>query len=802
MIRKIHAMKNKTKNISGNKKQVKAVMKKKPSSSKSLLPKTIKKKNNTKSVLKNTLSSKRPAAKALNREDAERYRNIIENIADGYFEVDLSGNFTFFNDAVCLTLGYSRKELTGKNNRFYTDKENAKIVFQAYNKVYKTGKTLKAFGYHITRKDGSKRYIEGSVSLLINSSQKPIGFWGIMDDFTERKQAEESLQEAARDWQATFDAVGDAICLLDKDQRILRCNRTMAGMFGVKQDKLIGQRCWEVVHGTKEPIPECPVIRIKSSLVREETDIRVKNRWFNVIADPILNETGAIRGIVHIVRDITERKRIEEELRREEQRFRILAEQSSDIIAIVSREGFITYENPAVERFLGIKTEERIGFSIFDRIHPDDLKFATDVFKAFTFNKSSKDIYAPVREIRLRHYDGSWRTFETMASKLLNNNNVEAVIINLRDITKRKKAEKDLQESEELFRNLFRYHAAVKLIIDPDTGCIIDANEAAIKYYGWPREQITRMKIQDINMSEPEEIEEAMEKVRDQKRISFEFRHRRADGSIRDVEIFSSNIKVQGNDILHTIVYDITERKREEEELNKYRDHLEELVRERTAELEAFSYSVSHDLRAPLRTIDGFGQALLEDYDNKLDAQGKDYLTRIRTATSTMAELIEDMLKLSRITRSEMDIIKVNLSNIAKSITDELRKSQPQRIVNIKIADSLEDWADPRLMRIVLENLLGNAWKFTGEKEPAEIEFGLIKKDEAEIYFVRDNGAGFDMEYAHKLFAPFQRLHNIEEYPGTGIGLAIIKRIIHRHGGKVWAEGEPDKGATFYFTLR
>jgi len=225
-------------------------------------------------------------------------------------------------------------------------------------------------------------------------------------------------------------------------------------------------------------------------------------------------------------------------------------------------------------------------------------------------------------------------------------------------------------------------------------------------------------------------------------------------------------------------------------------------VRERTAELEAFSYSVSHDLRAPLRTIDGFGQALLEDYDKKLDTQGKDYLARIRTATSTMAELIEDMLKLSRITRSEMDIIKVNLSNIAKSITDELRKSQPQRIVNIKIADSLEDWADPRLMRIVLENLLGNAWKFTGEKEPAEIEFGLIKKDKAEIYFVRDNGAGFDMEYEHKLFAPFQRLHNIEEYPGTGIGLAIIKRIIHRHGGKVWAEGEPDKGATFYFTLQ
>jgi PAS domain S-box-containing protein len=265
---------------------------------------------------------------------------------------------------------------------------------------------------------------------------------------------------------------------------------------------------------------------------------------------------------------------------------------------------------------------------------------------------------------------------------------------------------------------------------------------------------------------------------------------------------FSASVYSPEKEYFVTIFEDITERKKAEDEIQKLNESLEQRVRERTAELEAFSYSVSHDLRAPLRTIDGFGLALLEDYDMNLDTQGKDYLARIRTAASTMAELIEDMLKLSRITRSEMDIIKVNLSNIAKSITDELRKSQPQRIVNIKIADSLDESADPRLMRIVLENLLGNAWKFTGKNEPAEIEFGLIKKDKEEVYFVRDNGAGFDMEYAHKLFAPFQRLHNIEEYPGTGIGLAIIKRIIHRHGGKVWAEGVPDKGATFYFTLR
>jgi len=167
-----------------------------------------------------------------------------------------------------------------------------------------------------------------------------------------------------------------------------------------------------------------------------------------------------------------------------------------------------------------------------------------------------------------------------------------------------------------------------------------------------------------------------------------------------------------------------------------------------------------------------------------------------------MAELIEDLLKLSRITRTDMEIMPVNMTRMAQSIIDELQKTHPQRIVNIKVAGSLEDSADPRLIRIVLENLLGNAWKFTGKKTMAEIEFGSTTKDNTKVYFIRDNGAGFDMEYAEKLFAPFQRLHNAEEYPGTGIGLATVKRIIHRHGGTVRAEGLPGEGATFYFTLQ
>jgi light-regulated signal transduction histidine kinase (bacteriophytochrome) len=232
------------------------------------------------------------------------------------------------------------------------------------------------------------------------------------------------------------------------------------------------------------------------------------------------------------------------------------------------------------------------------------------------------------------------------------------------------------------------------------------------------------------------------------------------------------------------------------------------MVKERTVkleeankELEAFSYSVSHDLRAPLRTITGFGNALLEDCEDKLDIHGRDYLHRIIAAAGNMALLIEDMLNLSKITRAEINIAEINLTGIAQSVIYELQKSEPKRTVNIIIAGGLKDKADARLMRIALENLLGNAWKFTGKQANAVIEFGSRKEGENIVYFVRDNGAGFDIAYVDKLFIPFQRLHTMEEYPGTGIGLAIVKRIITRHGGKVWAEGQTGKGATFYFNL-
>ena len=243
-------------------------------------------------------------------------------------------------------------------------------------------------------------------------------------------------------------------------------------------------------------------------------------------------------------------------------------------------------------------------------------------------------------------------------------------------------------------------------------------------------------------------------------------------------------------------------------ELQRARDEMEQHVIARTAQLEAankelesFSYSVSHDLRAPLRGIDGFSQALLEDYGDRLDAQGKSYLQRVRAASQRMAELIDDMLSLSRVSRGEMKSETVDLGALAQNIAAELQSADRRRQVEFTIAAGLLAKGDTRLLRVVLENLLRNAWKFTGKNSTAKIEVGVDRQNGQPVYFVRDDGAGFDMAYAEKLFGAFQRLHSSTEFQGTGIGLATVQRVIRRHGGRVWAESKVGQGATFYFTL-
>ncbi|WP_035270963.1 sensor histidine kinase [Desulfonatronum thiodismutans] len=369
---------------------------------------------------------------------------------------------------------------------------------------------------------------------------------------------------------------------------------------------------------------------------------------------------------------------------------------------------------------------------------------------------------------------------------------------------------RQLIHHERQFRRLVD-NASLPIFIQTN-GTFAYLNKQALNLYGAvsPESLLGRSVLERVHPRHHKEVLARIRLLNEEKESvpSLEQTHRRLDGGEFFVNVSAAPFQFQGSDGAVVFVQDITERKGFEEELRKLNQQLEQRVKERTArleevnqELEAFSYSVSHDLRAPLRGIDGFSQALLEDYHDKLDGQGRDYLDRVRKASQRMGLLIDDLLKLSRVSRAALSVTNVNLSQMAEGVLTGLAESEPERDVETVVEQDLTITADPTLIQIVLENLLDNAWKFTRYVPRPRIEFGRRMENHEQVIFLKDNGAGFDMTYAGKLFTAFQRLHSLERFPGTGIGLATTGRIIRRHGGKIWAEAEPDNGATFFFSL-
>ena len=352
-----------------------------------------------------------------------------------------------------------------------------------------------------------------------------------------------------------------------------------------------------------------------------------------------------------------------------------------------------------------------------------------------------------------------------------------------------------------MYRTAFDKAPIGMAVVGPE-GRYIRVNRSLCEMLGYPEEKLLTMSFQDI--THPEDLRASAAKVRsavegEVASYSIEKRYLHARGYPVWVALSVSLVRDGEGRPLYFVdqVEDITRRKADGEELVR---RAREMVRV-NAELEQFAYSVSHDLRAPLRSIHGFTQMLLEDHAGALDEEGKDYLGRVRAASRHMGQLIDDLLELSRVTRGALRRETVDLSTLAGGVAAELRQTDPERRVEFVIAPGLLASGDSRLLRIALMNLLGNAWKFTQKEPGARIELGVAGGDGRTTYFVRDNGAGFDMAQAGKIFGAFQRFHDFEDFEGTGIGLATVQRIIHRHGGEVWAEGAVGRGARFCFTL-
>jgi PAS domain S-box-containing protein len=500
---------------------------------------------------------------------------------------------------------------------------------------------------------------------------------------------------------------------------------------------------------------------------------------------------------------VAERKEAEDILKLANAYNRSLLEASLDPLVTIDANGKITDANNAAELVTGVSRAHLIG-SDFSDYFTEPGKAREGYQKVFT------DGFVKDYPLAIHHASG--RITHVLYNAVVYKDaggNVQGVFAAARDITERKKAEDALRLANAYNRSLLEASLDPLVTIDVN-GKITDVNLATEKVTGRSRRELIGTDFSDY-FTEPEKARTGYRLVFQEGSVmDYALEIRRKDGYITPVLYNAALYRDEAGNVIGVFAAarDITERKKAEDEIKKLNRELEARVIERTAqleasnkELEAFAYSVSHDLRTPLRGIDGFSLALLEDYGDVLDETGKDYLQRVRAGALKMGQLIDALLNLSRLTRGEVRRASVDLSSLAKNAAEELKKSEPERRAEFIIVSGATVKGDPVMLRAVIDNLFANAWKFTSKCGAARIEFGVAKGEERTAYFVRDNGSGFDMAYANKLFTAFQRLHGAADFPGLGIGLATVQRIIHRHGGKVWAEGEVGKGAVFYFTL-
>ena len=480
--------------------------------------------------------------------------------------------------------------------------------------------------------------------------------------------------------------------------------------------------------------------------------------------------------------------------------YRDLFEDSKDAVYVSSREGRILNINKAGVELFGYSRGEFIGMDIRALYAEPE---ARERFRDEIERTGAVKDYG----VTLRRKDGTLLHC-LLTSTLIRSaaGHVEGYQGIIRDITSQKKAEAALRQSEEKFSKIFRSSPDWVAISLLDDGRLIDVNDAFLKITGYSREEVIGKTSAELGLwVDPGERKRVVGLMREKRELrDHEVRFRLKSGEVRTFLRSAELIELEGETCVINVTRDITERKRAEEEIKKLNKELQQRVEELVGankELDAFGHSVSHDLRTPLVTIGGFARRLLKNYSGVLDKKGGEMLDTIQSNVQKMEELIDDLLTFSRSGRQAINLADVDMEELVKSAFEELKAGIRGRTIELKIGRLLPACADRALMRQVIVNLLSNAMKFTRPREKALIEVDSRYEGEGIVYCVKDNGVGFDMKFAEKLFDVFHRAHSVDEFEGTGIGLSIVQRIVTRHGGRLWAEGKIGEGAAFYFTL-
>ncbi|HNV85446.1 MAG TPA: PAS domain S-box protein [Candidatus Omnitrophota bacterium] len=739
------------------------------------------------------------------RQSEEKYRRIVETSLEGIWVMDRDSKTMYMNRRLEELLGYSWDEMKGRIVTDFMPEEE----LPDHQRIMNERKEGKSGFYErrFRRKDGTRIHCLVSASALLDSGNNFDGSFAMLTDITDRKKAERDLREREEQLRTISNnlpasMIYQIVRSCDGTRRFTYLSNTVKFFYGITPEE--GMRNPELIYDRVHEEDRRRVFEEEEAAYRNfsvfKTEARIidpsgKIRWSYFASSPRRLADGTT-GWDGVEIDITDRKRAEEVLSESEERFRQMFDHMSNCVAVYEAaengEDFIFKDfNASAEKSDRIKREEVIGKSVL-KVFPGVRNFGLfEVFQRVWRSGVPENL--PIQFYKDNRVSG-WR--ENYVYKLPNGD----IVSIYDDVTAKKRAEEE--------RDLFFSLSLDMIAIAGFDGFFKQLNPAWEKVLGWRTEELlAKPYLEFVHPEDRPATIRAGEKLAAGGTVfDFQNRYRCRDGSFKWISW--NTYPLAEEQLIVASARDITERKQLEQAMRDLNRKLERGVALRTAqledavkELEAFTYSVSHDLRSPLRAINGFANALLEDFGPKLEPEAQRFLNLISSNASNMGKLIDDLLALSRIGRHEISRTTVDMRKLVETVIKEVEKESPGRVFEWVVGDLPPCVGDPGLIQQVWANLLSNAAKFTRVSEQAKIEIGAQSENEMNVYFVKDNGVGFDMQYSSKLFKVFQRLHGPSEFEGSGVGLAIVHRIVYRHGGKTWGEGSVGGGAVFYFSI-